>query len=113
MCKSLPGYPGGAHVHRWTHMGMINKIDELFAGRSFLSAKEIQHCFLLARGISISRTTLDEWEGCGLIVERHGGRKWYDWKKTWAFYLALGPGRIKRKATPRRPTPSDSTRTFQ
>lgn len=94
-------------------MGMINKIEELFAGRFFLSAKEIQHCFLLARGISISRTTLDEWEGCGLIVERHGGRKWYDWKKTWAFYLALGPGRIKRKATSRRSTPSDSSRTFQ
>lgn len=113
MCESLPGQPGGAHVHRWTYMGMITKIDDFIAGRAFLSARDIQHCFLLARGLRISRTTLDTWEGSGLYVKRISGRKWYDWNQTWSFYLSLGPGRIKRKAVAQSVTPSRLTPAFQ
>jgi len=68
-------------------MNSNEAIRSYIAGRLFLSAKDIQVCFRLARGLSISRTTLDEWEGGGLWVKRIGGRKWYRWEATWKFFI--------------------------
>ena len=64
-----------------------NPIQELNTGRLLLSAKDIQKGFLISRGLAISRTTLDIWEGRGLDVRHIGGRKWYSWELTWGFYL--------------------------
>jgi len=77
-------------------MGLISKIDEFIAGRIHLSARDVQQCFFIARGLKVSRTTLDDWEGRGLPVARISGRKWYDWKATWAFYCSLASHRCRR-----------------
>ena len=78
-------------------MSESESIASRFRGRLLLSAKDIQECFLMARGISISRTTLNEWEGAGLWVHRPRGRKWYRWDKTWEFYVNLNSKRKPKK----------------
>ena len=55
--------------------------------RLFLTAKEVQEGFRCQRGRSISRTTLDTWEGQGMHVLRRGGRKWYRWAEVWTWFL--------------------------
>jgi len=74
-------------------MDFSEAINDFISSRVFLSARDIQECFRLARGVSVSRTTLDAWEGRGLWVKYIEGRKWYRWELTWAFYLSL-TGRI-------------------
>lgn len=86
-------------------MDFSEVITNFIAGRLILSARDIQECFRLARGISISRTTLDEWEANGLWVRYIDGRKWYRWELTWRFYLE-GAG---RKPSGRRQAPAMST----
>lgn len=54
--------------------------------RIYLSAKEVQGRFLEARGLSVSRTTLDIWEGEGMELLRRRGRKWYRWDEVWAWF---------------------------
>lgn len=55
-------------------------------GRIYMSAKEVQEGFFCKRGRSISRSTLDLWEGEGMEVLRRKGRKWYRWVECWAWF---------------------------
>lgn len=78
----------GVKVPRRSEMANPDDLtSELLWHRLFITAREVQEGFLRQRGRSISRTTLDIWEGDGMDVFRRGGRKYYRWEEVWSWFL--------------------------